>query len=92
MFRCGHARRHEDVFWLQMQQRGGLWFYVLYLYYQFRYGYEKNPFELEAEIFALESWRAGQGEPAMARSAAREGKPIRIGVECHAESHAAVPH
>lgn len=39
---------HEKVH-IKQQQRGLLiGFYLKYLYYQIRYGYEKNPYEIEA--------------------------------------------
>lgn len=41
-------RDHEIVHWHQAQRLGILRFYSLYLWYQVRYGYEHNPFEIEA--------------------------------------------
>ena len=39
-----HERKHEE----QALRLGLLKFYLLYLYYQLRYGYENNPLEREA--------------------------------------------
>jgi hypothetical protein len=41
-------RKHEWVHVMQVRRHGWLKFYVMYLYYQVRFGYEKNPFEIEA--------------------------------------------
>ena len=35
-------------YWAQYQRMGALRFYALYLWYQMRHGYEKNPMEIEA--------------------------------------------
>ena len=39
-----HERKHEE----QANRLGWVLFLVLYLWYQARYGYENNPFEIEA--------------------------------------------
>ena len=40
--------QHEMVH-IKQQLRGWLiFFYIKYLYYQIRYGYDKNPYEIEA--------------------------------------------
>jgi hypothetical protein len=43
---------HERVHWDQYLRLGALRFYATYLYYQVRYGYEKNPMEIEARTKA----------------------------------------
>lgn len=41
--------RHEKIH-LEQQKRGYLLgFYIKYFYYQIRYGYENNPYEIEAK-------------------------------------------
>jgi hypothetical protein len=40
--------RHERVHVEQWRRHGFFRFSVLYLWYHFRYGYERNPFEVEA--------------------------------------------
>lgn len=40
--------KHELVHWEQYKRFGFLGFYLLYLYYTLKYGYENNPMELEA--------------------------------------------
>lgn len=40
--------RHELVHIAQIKREGCLRFYAKYLWYQLRYGYKKNPFEVEA--------------------------------------------
>lgn len=39
---------HERVHVEQMRRDGWLKFRILYFYYTLRYGYEKNPYEVEA--------------------------------------------
>jgi len=41
-------RKHEYVHIEQIHRHGILKFYLLYIYYSIRFGYEKNPFEIEA--------------------------------------------
>lgn len=41
-------RKHEQVHIEQIRKLGVIRFYLLYLYYNMRYGYDKNPFEIEA--------------------------------------------
>jgi hypothetical protein len=40
--------KHEMVHWAQYQRMGAVRFYATYLWFQVRYGYEKNPMEIEA--------------------------------------------
>lgn len=40
--------RHETVHVQQIEQLGALKFTFLYLWYSLKYGYENNPFEVEA--------------------------------------------
>ena len=42
--------KHELVHVKQVQRLGWFKFYFLYLWYSIRYGYENNPFEVEARI------------------------------------------
>lgn len=46
--------RHELQHCYQIDRRGRLNFYVTYVWYQIRYGYKKNPFEIEAEMAETE--------------------------------------
>jgi len=39
---------HETVHWKQAQDIGVVMFYIKYLSFQLRYGYENNPMEVEA--------------------------------------------
>ena len=39
---------HEQVHWQQYERMGFWRYYVTYLWYQIRYGYENNPMEVEA--------------------------------------------
>lgn len=39
---------HEQVHWEQYQKMGFWRYYLTYLWYQIRYGYDKNPMEVEA--------------------------------------------
>lgn len=39
-----HERQHEQ----QIKQHGVVMFYIKYLWYNFKYGYFNNPFEVEA--------------------------------------------
>ena len=39
---------HEQVHWLQYRRLGLVRFYALYLWYLWRYGYERHPMEIEA--------------------------------------------
>lgn len=41
-------RKHEQVHVEQIKRIGVIKFYALYIYYNVKYGYEKNPFEVEA--------------------------------------------
>jgi len=46
-----HNRRlvnHERIHEYQIKECGVLRFYILYLRYHFKFGYRKNPFEVEA--------------------------------------------
>jgi hypothetical protein len=40
--------RHERVHVAQWKRHGAFRFAILYLWYHFRHGYERNPFEVEA--------------------------------------------
>ena len=40
--------RHEQVHWAQWQRMGTVRFYLTYLWYNVRYGYQDNPMEVEA--------------------------------------------
>lgn len=44
------AQKHEYIHVLQSREHGwwGLWFIIKYLWYLIIYGYENNPFEIEA--------------------------------------------
>ena len=39
---------HEQIHWNQYDRMGFIKFYVLYLYYNLKYGYWNNPMEKEA--------------------------------------------
>jgi len=39
---------HEQVHWQQYERMGFWRYYLTYLWYQIRYGYENNPMEVEA--------------------------------------------
>lgn len=39
---------HERVHWAQYRRLGLVRFYALYLWYLWRYGYERHPMEIEA--------------------------------------------
>jgi hypothetical protein len=41
--------RHEQVHVKRIKSDGWIQFYIKYLYYQIRYGYDKNPYEVEAK-------------------------------------------
>lgn len=43
-----HIFKHEMQHIYQIQREGLLTFYLLYLYYFFKYGYINNPYEVEA--------------------------------------------
>lgn len=43
--------RHELQHVYQVRREGWLKFYLTYLWYQVRYGYSKNPYEVEATSF-----------------------------------------
>ena len=45
-------REHEQIHIQQIDRDGPIRFSLLYLYYQVRYGYETNPYEVEAYAFA----------------------------------------
>ncbi len=40
--------RHEMVHVKQVQREGWFKFYTKYIYFNFKYGYENNPYEIEA--------------------------------------------
>jgi hypothetical protein len=40
--------RHEQAHWAQYERMGLVRFYVLYVFYFFRYGYYNHPMEIEA--------------------------------------------
>ncbi|NBW14827.1 MAG: hypothetical protein EBR82_43190 [Caulobacteraceae bacterium] len=40
--------KHELVHWEQYKKMGLINFYLTYLWYQVRYGYQNNPMEIEA--------------------------------------------
>ena len=40
--------RHELIHWDQYKRMGLIKFYTTYFYYSVRYGYKKNPMEIEA--------------------------------------------
>lgn len=42
------TKRHEWVHVAQIQRLGWIKFYLLYIWYHFKYGYRDNPFENEA--------------------------------------------
>jgi hypothetical protein len=48
--RLGEERlvRHEQRHWLQYQMLGARRFYLRYIWYTIRYGYQNNPMEVEA--------------------------------------------
>lgn len=46
-------KNHEETHFKQIKQDGVLKFCVKYLYYNIRYGYHKNPYEIEACAAAL---------------------------------------
>lgn len=46
--------RHELQHVYQIRKKGVLCFYISYLWYNIRYGYKNNPYELEAERFEEE--------------------------------------
>ena len=43
-----HLARHENVHWQQYKRMGAIKFYVVYFWYQLKYGYLNNPMEIEA--------------------------------------------
>lgn len=45
--------RHELEHCYQQMRDGVFFFYLKYFYYQVRYGYQKNPYEIEAREMAL---------------------------------------
>jgi len=47
-------REHELAHWEQVERDGFFTFYVKYLWYQFKYGYINNPYEVEAREKARE--------------------------------------
>ena len=49
---CPILRTHERVHVWQMDRDGTVRFCVLYLWYQIRYGYRGNPYEIEAYVIA----------------------------------------
>ena len=40
--------RHEGVHWEQYRRMGAFKFYIKYIWYTLRYGYQNNPMEVEA--------------------------------------------
>jgi len=48
-------RRHEDEHKRQWQEEGRLKFATKYLWYQARYGYQNNPYEIEARQSSKEA-------------------------------------
>ena len=48
--RMGDQRliRHEQAHWAQYQRMGALGFYLTYLWYSIRFGYRRNPMEVQA--------------------------------------------
>ena len=48
LMECDLLYRHELVHILQSRLKGRFKFIILYLFYSIRYGYRKNPFEVEA--------------------------------------------
>lgn len=42
-------RKHESIHWEQYQEMGLIKFYLLYLWYNIRYGYSNNSMEIEAD-------------------------------------------
>lgn len=42
------TKRHEWVHIEQVKKKGWIRFYLTYLWYNIKYGYDKNPFEKEA--------------------------------------------
>ena len=51
---------HEMVHIEQARRGWVVGFYLKYLYYHYRYGYKKNPYEIEARELAFERWRKTQ--------------------------------
>ena len=47
-FRSEELRYHEMIHIEQLERDGSLRFCTLYLYYLIRYGYRRNPYEIEA--------------------------------------------
>jgi hypothetical protein len=47
-FRVGWIRRHELVHLRQIERDGAAMFTLRYLYFTIRFGYWKNPYEVEA--------------------------------------------
>jgi len=43
-------RRHEDCHKKQWAKHGRIMFVTKYLWYQIRYGYQRNPFEIQARL------------------------------------------
>jgi hypothetical protein len=48
-----HVLRHEEVHVRQWRRYGYVRFSLRYLWYQMRYGYDRNPFEVEARQFEV---------------------------------------
>ena len=48
------VKLHENKHLLQMKQDGKFKFLVKYCYFAIKYGYHKNPFEIEARRYANE--------------------------------------
>jgi hypothetical protein len=53
-FLAGHeyVEPHEKVHWQQYERMGAFRFYVIYLWYMVRYGYELHPMEIEARTIS----------------------------------------
>lgn len=51
------VRKHERVHIDQIRKHGVLKFYILYLWYWKKYGYDMNPFEIEAYKIASPNLR-----------------------------------
>ena len=52
--RAAQVEKHERQHVEQMRRDGRFLFTVKYLYFQLKYGYKKNPYEIEARRYANE--------------------------------------
>lgn len=52
--------RHEFEHVRQVRREGWLRFYLTYLFYQIKYGYRENPFEVEARLSDTEPMTADE--------------------------------